>query len=155
MILLGKIWSGIWIIESLYVLFAVKSSDQGGLLLICIFLVFLPKIIEQYVEQRRSTIHSDLYTPNIQDENSEIITLNLMKHKDYLKTSHWDDIRRKKLFEANYTCERCGVKENLDVHHLHYLTKGEESMDDLQALCKECHYYADIDRETNNKSEIV
>jgi 5-methylcytosine-specific restriction endonuclease McrA len=42
-------------------------------------------------------------------------------------------------------CERCGEKADLDLHHLHYRTVGEETTDDLMALCRPCHNEAHRD----------
>jgi 5-methylcytosine-specific restriction endonuclease McrA len=57
----------------------------------------------------------------------------------YLKSEHWQEVRKEKLKQAGYKCERCGAKESLDIHHLHYRTLGHERMSDLQALCRSCH----------------
>ncbi|MGL5347563.1 MAG: hypothetical protein ACRDA3_09425 [Peptostreptococcaceae bacterium] len=61
-------------------------------------------------------------------------------YKDYLKTIHWDDMRKYKLKEANYKCQLCGVKETeLHVHHNNYDNLGDECPSDLIVLCKDCH----------------
>jgi 5-methylcytosine-specific restriction endonuclease McrA len=69
----------------------------------------------------------------------ERITRRQQSYREYLKSEHWQEIRKEKLKEAGYKCESCGAKESLDIHHRHYRTLGHERMSDLQALCRPCH----------------
>lgn len=58
----------------------------------------------------------------------------------YIDSPEWKvkaDLRRR---IADGKCDRCGTDTNyLEIHHLHYNTLAHEEMDDLEALCKECH----------------
>jgi 5-methylcytosine-specific restriction endonuclease McrA len=38
------------------------------------------------------------------------------------------------------TCESCGVRPMEELHHLHYQTYGNESPEDMQGLCRFCHW---------------
>ena len=61
-------------------------------------------------------------------------------YKDYLKSKHWQKVRKKKLKSRNYKCQICGTKNTtLDVHHRYYKTINKEKMMDLKVLCRECH----------------
>ena len=61
------------------------------------------------------------------------------QYRRYLRSPHWQTMRRKVLRRAGYECERCRRKAPLDVHHLTYARRGHEDMNDLQALCRQCH----------------
>lgn len=69
------------------------------------------------------------------------------KYEGYLQSRRWFEKRRAKLFNANFTCERCGysVDNNslvdipLDVHHKTYAHFGDEPLTDLEVLCRNCH----------------
>ena len=64
-----------------------------------------------------------------------------MNYKAYIRSSEWKEKRKTKLEVCNFKCECEGgcVREAKQVHHLHYDTLGNESMEDLQALCPKCH----------------
>lgn len=66
---------------------------------------------------------------------------NKINYKAYMRSSQWKEKRQAKLEACNSKCEcegRC-TREATQIHHLHYDTLGNESMDDLQALCPKCH----------------
>jgi hypothetical protein len=61
--------------------------------------------------------------------------------------SYWQNLRQRKFLAVNYTCENCGSnKQPLECHHLHYRTLGFEELDDVRALCRDCHAMADHKR---------
>ena len=62
-----------------------------------------------------------------------------MDYKNYLKSTHWQSVRKLKLYEANYMCEKCGSKRDLNVHHLRYDTLYCEINEDLMVVCQDCH----------------
>lgn len=63
------------------------------------------------------------------------------KYKEYLTTEHWRKIRELKAVEQNYTCEMCKkvMNKGFHIHHLTYVHKGRERLDELMFLCPECH----------------
>jgi hypothetical protein len=68
-----------------------------------------------------------------------MVDIAIMSYKQYLKTLHWQGT---KLIMANAQkgkCAFCGTNKNINVHHLHYKTIGNESTKDLKRLCKDCH----------------
>ena len=53
---------------------------------------------------------------------------------------YWRRIRYRKFIAVDWICERCGDQPaELEAHHRHYDTLGFEEIDDLEALCGECH----------------
>ena len=64
--------------------------------------------------------------------------LESMPYDEYLKSDEWQAIRKymRKMYP---TCQICGYKENLAVHHSHYIKRGRETIRDLTVLCKTCH----------------
>ena len=66
---------------------------------------------------------------------------NKNEYRIFLKSSYWKRVRKKVLQRDNYTCTRCGYKNNLQVHHLSYEHHNYEHMhlDDLVTLCRKCH----------------
>lgn len=59
---------------------------------------------------------------------------------DYLQSPEWDKKRKQRLHLDGYTCQGCGAKNKpLDVHHLTYDRFGNEWLDDLESLCRQCH----------------
>jgi hypothetical protein len=57
-----------------------------------------------------------------------------------LASDHWRALRLRVLAAHGYACERCGMTlALLDLHHRHYRTLGEESLDDVELLCRACH----------------
>lgn len=61
------------------------------------------------------------------------------EYKYYLQSNDWDLIRNFRLSEDNHTCQRCGIKYGLQVHHLTYERVGSEYIEDLITLCGDCH----------------
>lgn len=59
-------------------------------------------------------------------------------YRKYLKTGWWRHIRLVKIREQGGKCEVCGRMAK-QVHHKHYRTLNNESMEDLMAVCEECH----------------
>lgn len=66
--------------------------------------------------------------------------LSSLPYREYLKTDHWQFLRRRLLDRAGRTC-RCCYAENvlLDVHHLSYGRLGREPESDLVVICRPCH----------------
>ena len=69
------------------------------------------------------------------------------KYREYLGSRHWQK-RRKEFLDCGRVCNRCEVPrwlselvydQDLHVHHLSYANLGNETDDDLEALCPRCH----------------
>ncbi len=63
-------------------------------------------------------------------------------YKDQLKDKRWKKLANKIRKRDNYTCQKCGSHEHLQVHHKKYI-KGrlawEYDESNLITLCSECH----------------
>ena len=64
-----------------------------------------------------------------------------MDYQTYLRSPEWKAKRQEKLDSCQQKCECEGgcCREASQIHHLHYDTLGNESLEDLQALCAKCH----------------
>lgn len=69
------------------------------------------------------------------------IVISKTEKQNYLSSPIWQTKRKQRLVIDNYTCQMCGSQEPLEVHHIHYRTFKQESMDDLVSLCRKCHAY--------------
>jgi len=68
----------------------------------------------------------------------------MKSYEEYLRSSEWQEKRTKRLLLDNFTCQCCGSRHDLQVHHLSYdnLNLGSEDIySDLITLCKTCHKY--------------
>ena len=65
----------------------------------------------------------------------------MVDYQKYIHSKEWKVKRQEKLEACNHRCECEGgcYRKATQIHHLHYDTLGDESMEDLQALCPKCH----------------
>lgn len=77
------------------------------------------------------------------------------RHEEYLKTDHWAELRLRCIKKANRACEACGVKRDLQGHHIRYRDPLEScTEEDVMSLCKRCHkYWHAFLKESNLKLE--
>jgi len=71
--------------------------------------------------------------------HGEIVTYRTMPYEKYLLTARWRSTRNRALKLAGYSCSRCQVTRDLQVHHLSYERLGDELDTDLEVLCRGCH----------------
>ena len=82
-----------------------------------------------------------------------------MRYETYINSIPWSIKKKEAYLHHGYHCCRCGENRKgfLQVHHIHYKTLTNESVEkDLAILCKNCHaeYHAlfgDADRFSFNK----
>lgn len=60
-------------------------------------------------------------------------------HQEYINSPKWKAKRQMVLERDNFRCRKCGTGKNLDVHHITYDHLGNEPLDDLVTLCRDCH----------------
>jgi len=53
-------------------------------------------------------------------------------------TAYWQNLRFRRFALADFKCEHCGAPAQ-ELHHLHYDSYGFEELDDVRALCGDCH----------------
>jgi hypothetical protein len=65
--------------------------------------------------------------------------LGYASYDEYLRSTHWKQLRETHREWAGEPTCFCGKTEGLQLHHLTYERLGAEEMDDLRWLCKACH----------------
>lgn len=88
-----------------------------------------------YAQANRRDSRADLLSESGDDPDA----LRQMPYALYLKTGHWEAVRRRSLAIAENRCFYCGASDRLDVHHLSYKRLGCELDEDLIVLCRTCH----------------
>ena len=66
----------------------------------------------------------------------------MSKYYELLKSPEWKKRRLEILESDGWKCKRCGIDEDLQVHHLHYrkgLLPWKYKDDELMTVCKGCH----------------
>jgi hypothetical protein len=69
--------------------------------------------------------------------------MNTQAYDSYLKSDHWKDTRARFYSSGLYKgrCECCWKRNKpLDIHHKSYRRIGKEKLNDLIALCRDCHF---------------
>jgi hypothetical protein len=77
------------------------------------------------------------------------------QRKNHYQSSYWQDLRAQARIRAGGQCERripscdapdggslhnrCDATTNLQLHHLHYDTFGQETLADVLLVCDDCH----------------
>lgn len=64
---------------------------------------------------------------------------------NYLKSDKWKNLRLKILERDNYICQNCKTNKACHVHHLTYDRIGRENLEDLIAICLDCHIKEHLD----------
>lgn len=64
----------------------------------------------------------------------------------YLQTPQWRKTRDRALRLAEWKCQGCGSKRDLEVHHQTYDRLGYEHDSDLAVLCRACHRGEHLER---------
>ena len=64
-----------------------------------------------------------------------------MDYQQFLNTGYWKILSAHIKAKNDHSCQLCGAKTNLEVHHITYEHRGCESayQDDLVCLCHNCH----------------
>lgn len=91
--------------------------------------------IRQKIAEQKGIYYRDIYETHRQKRNKAWRDY----YDAYLVSTRWALLRVKALTMVNYKCIVCGSADTLQLHHRHYKTLGEESLDDVMVLCKKCH----------------
>jgi hypothetical protein len=76
------------------------------------------------------------------------------KYEAYLCSREWALMRRKVLDRSRGICEKCKNAPVEHVHHLTYIRKYQEELNDLMGVCRDCHEDIHHPKEPIDKSEI-
>lgn len=71
-----------------------------------------------------------------------VLQLRKMPYSQYLNTEHWQVLREAIYCRDGYQCADCGAGNNikyLEAHHCTYTNRGNESLNELTTLCRDCH----------------
>jgi hypothetical protein len=60
-------------------------------------------------------------------------------YRRHLESAYWQNLTQRKFVLVARRCERCGQSGKLEGHHRHYETLGYERLEDIEALCRQCH----------------
>jgi hypothetical protein len=52
---------------------------------------------------------------------------------------HWEEIRKQAIERDGGACRCCEETEDLECHHRHYRNWGQERLEDVVMLCRQCH----------------
>lgn len=63
------------------------------------------------------------------------------RYAAYLCSPEWGNLRRQVKDRCNGICERCCSNPLHSVHHLTYIRKYRELLEDLQGVCFGCHEF--------------
>ena len=84
--------------------------------------------------------------------------MNKQEYAEYLKSGHWQAVRKWALALTEYRCQLCAASTNLDVHHSNYDRLYSESPGDVVVLCRTCHksyHHIDLPDDTEVTQEAV
>lgn len=68
-----------------------------------------------------------------------------------LTSPEWKRLCEQVKARAGYKCQHCLRERALQIHHRHYRTLGRETLDDLMAVCADCHSTMDANRDTDDR----
>lgn len=104
--------------------------------------LFILPVIENDIKQKlgKSKL-GPIPDPDIAKRTSNLGFSFQLAYASYLKSPQWRQMRANVLNLVGSACEICGDKSNSfrHIHHLHYGSFTNESIDDLQVLCEVCH----------------
>lgn len=62
-------------------------------------------------------------------------------YRKHLQSEYWRNLKAQVVAERGSRCERCGRTLGLEaeLHHLHYMTLGQERLCDVELVCRTCH----------------
>lgn len=80
---------------------------------------------------------------DMREEVVEPIPAHSGTYRSHLLSDKWRQTRQRVMQRAGGMCEGCLIEPATEVHHMNYLTLGDELCYDLRALCPACHDKAD------------
>ncbi len=99
-------------------------------------------------QKRDAKIKIDKYANTISVEwdrrHTKITSLHKAQYALYLRSPEWRHKRNLVLNRDHRKCRVCEGKKKLEVHHLTYARKYNESLYDLVTLCETCHEIAHL-----------
>jgi len=116
---------------------------ESLILLICILLVI------SYLEYRndkpstppKKTVNITSYRLKSEPKNinTSRVLMSAEDKRKYLHSGKWREKKRLIHQRDRNRCQQCGTTNNLEVHHIFYLSLGDEPLEDLVLVCRKCH----------------
>jgi len=78
-----------------------------------------------------------------------------IEYDDYINSQEWYAKRALVLERNKGMCEHCKVKKAVHIHHLTYSRFGNELLEDLQALCFDCHQAKHPDKKLKREYLLI
>lgn len=73
------------------------------------------------------------------------LSLSKQDYVKYLRTPHWRRMRTLAFYRYGKKCRRCGNygtnRNPIQVHHRSYDHLGDERIEELEVICKNCHTF--------------
>ncbi|MEA3371033.1 MAG: hypothetical protein U9Q40_06800, partial [Campylobacterota bacterium] len=80
------------------------------------------------------------FIPPVNPMNNGNMFMSAAQKANHLSSHYWVHLKQHRLAIAGHMCEcGCGCTSNLVLHHLHYRTLGDESINDVRILAQPCH----------------
>ncbi len=96
---------------------------------------------DEYIEDWDELIDDarDIYDYYQEEEYDNFCEDAFIRHRDYLKSKRWKEIRMSVLNRDCFICQDCG-KNAKDVHHTDYNYLGTDQEEEFCiSLCRKCH----------------
>lgn len=99
------------------------------------------KAKRKMLKEKRAVTKSKSAQKNIRRKQNRVDLKKLARadYAAYLKSKHWQRVRKHAHEFYGRKCCRCGSKNILEVNHRHYNSLGHEKMKDVKLLCNRCH----------------
>ena len=91
---------------------------------------------------KKITLADFIEKDNSESKRAIVLKVSLKEnYAKFLKSDYWIEVRDKVIERDDNTCQKCGSKTNLHVHHKTYKNhfKKHLNLQDLITLCKKCH----------------
>lgn len=111
-------------------------------LFIALFIFFIVCIMYVWpINSNADTVDDKLHTPSTSEQliQAADTAMYMFDKHMYFQSAEWNAKRLEVLKATNCTCQMCGSKSHLHVHHITYANLGSEPLTDLAAVCQSCH----------------
>lgn len=87
------------------------------------------------------TIADELHAPSPSEQliQAADTAMYMFDKHMYFQSAEWNAKRLEVLKASDGTCQMCGAKSHLHVHHITYANLGAEPLTDLATVCQSCH----------------
>lgn len=105
--------------------------------------------------EKPSTVGRDPGTFSFQDSEKRDSEMPEFDYKKYLASREWAIKKEAIAKRCSGFCERCAVGSYESTHHVTYKNIGNEPLDDLLAVCNECHAFLSAKSDYDPAMDII